>query len=192
MGGRGVKRISDVTHPRIQSNQFSFLQYSIFKCPQIFLKINPFWPSKFLKSFLTSYSLADSVAFERSVISSIFILLSQVTDFPSVYHQIQAVLTYIFSVKSLSLFGEWHGGEGGREKRWQSVTWGEGGSKNGHFGVTYFLCVTFWWVTWGEGVERKDDKVWHGGGGGSKMAIFGVTYFLTRPLSNLLTNFPTP
>ena len=69
MGGRGVKRISDVTHPRIQSNQFSFLQYSIFKCPQIFLKINPFWPSKFLKSFLTSYSLADSVAFERSVIS---------------------------------------------------------------------------------------------------------------------------
>ena len=67
--GEGVKRKSDVTHRRIQSNQFSFLQFSIFKSPQSFLKINPFWPSKCLKSFLTSYSLADSVAFERSVIS---------------------------------------------------------------------------------------------------------------------------
>ena len=69
MWGEGVKRKSDVTHPRIQSNQFSFLQFSIFKSPQNFLKINPFWRSKFFKSFLTSHSLADRIAFERSVIT---------------------------------------------------------------------------------------------------------------------------
>ena len=69
MGGRGVNRKSDVTHPKIQSNQFSFLQFSIFKRPQSSLKIEPFWPSMYLKSFLTPYSVADSVMFERSVIS---------------------------------------------------------------------------------------------------------------------------
>ena len=68
MGGEGVNRKSDITHPKIHSNQFSFLQVSIFKSPHIFLKIDPFWPSKFLKSFLTTSSLIDSDAFERSVI----------------------------------------------------------------------------------------------------------------------------
>ena len=109
MGGRGVKRISDVTHPRIQSNQFSFLQYSIFKCPQIFLKINPFWPSKFLKSFLTSYSLADSVAFERSVISfyhCCFHTLVTSHRFPLSISSNTGSFYLLFSLKSLSLFGE--------------------------------------------------------------------------------------
>ena len=69
MGGRGVNRKSDVTHPKIQSNQFSFLQFSIFKRPQSSLKIEPFWPSMYLKSFLTPYLVADSVVFESSIIS---------------------------------------------------------------------------------------------------------------------------
>ena len=34
-----------------------------------------------------------------------------------------------FQDQSLSLFGECHGGEGGRDKRWQSVTRGRGGQK---------------------------------------------------------------
>ena len=157
-GGRGVKRISDVTHPRIQSNQFSFLQYSIFKCPQIFLKINPFWPSKFLKSFLTSYSLADSVAFERSVISfyhCCFHTLVTSHRFPLGISSNKAVFIYLFSVKSLSLFGEWHGGEGGREKRWQSVTWGGGGLKNGPFwsDILFVWPLGLWTILSGWGYE---------------------------------------
>ena len=154
-GGRGVNRKSDVTHPKIHSNQFSFLQLSIFKSPQSFLKIDPFWPSKFLKRFLTTYSLANSVAFQRSAISSYHCCFHPLVTshrFPigiSSIIPVQAVFITFFSVKSLSLFGEWHGGEGGREKRWQSVTWGGGGLKNGPFWSDILFAWPHCFMTFG-------------------------------------------
>ena len=138
MGGRGVKRKSDVTHHKIQSNQFSFLQFSILKSLQSFLRINPFWPSKFLKSFLTRYLLVDSIAFERSVISFYYTLVTKSPISPQYIIQHRQFL-FIFSVKVCHFLVSDIGG-GGQEKWWQSVTWGEGGgSKMTLFRVTYFL-----------------------------------------------------
>ena len=43
--------------------------------------------------------------------------------------------------------------------------------------------VTFWWVTWGERVRTKDDKVWQGGGGQNSvfMSLTRVKYMTYLP-----------
>ena len=142
MGGRGVNWKSDITHPKIQSNKFSFLQFSIFKRPQSSLKIEPFWPSMYLKSFLTPYLVADSVVFESSKISfhhCCFHTLITSHRFPFGISSIFPVHITFFFMKKFVTFWWVTWGEEGREKRWLSVTWGEGGSKMALFGVTYFL-----------------------------------------------------
>ena len=136
MGGRGVNWKSDITHPKIQSNKFSFLQFSIFKRPQSSLKIEPFWPSMYLKSFLTPYLVADSVVFECSIISfhhCCFHTLITSHRFPfgisSIFPVYRVYITFFFHEKVCHFLVSDMGGEGGQEKRWQRVTWGEGAQK---------------------------------------------------------------
>ena len=130
MGGRGVKRKNDVTHHKIQSNQFSFLQFSILKSPQSFLIINPFWSSKFLKSSLTTYSLAHREAFQRSLLYSSSNHKSPISHRYIIHCPRTGSIYYFFLIKS--------GKRGSREKM-TKCDMGGGGSKMALFGVTYFL-----------------------------------------------------
>ena len=149
MGGRGVNWKSDITHPKIQSNKFSFLQFSIFKRPQSSLKIEPFWPSMYLKSFLTPYLVADSVVFECSIISfhhCCFHTLITSHRFPfgisSIFPVHAVYITFFFMKKFVTFWWVTWGGGGSREKM-TMCDMGGGGSKMAIFRVTYFLHGPF-------------------------------------------------
>ena len=112
--GEGVNRKSDVTHPKMESNQFPFLQFSIFKSLKSFSKIKTFWPSKFLRSFLKPPTRC----------------IGEVTS-----HQFPLGISSIIPVQTM-------------------------------FVNFFFSKSCHFLVTWGgRGVERTDDKVWHGGRG---------------------------
>ena len=99
--GEGVSQKSDVTHPK--NFICSFSSFCSSKVCQI-------------HNFIQFLCYCTSFWWKSSKISDQIITLER--------------LFFIdFQDQSLSLFGEWHGGEGGRDKRWQSVTRGEGGQK---------------------------------------------------------------
>ena len=109
--GEGVSQKSDVTHPK--NFICSFSSFCSLKVCQI-------------HNFIQFLCYCSCFWWKSSKISDQIIALER--------------LFFInFQDQSLSLFGEWHGGEGGRDKRWQSVTRGGGGSKIAILGVTSFL-----------------------------------------------------